>query len=537
MISALAVIAALVGVAAAIGLRTSSAPAEDGLLSNPNLDPGAALAQPAPPFTLTDQSGARVSLRAYRGKVVLLAFIDPDCTTICPLTTTAMSDAQRILGAAGRRDVALLAINANPTATSVARVRAYVRTHGLWGSWRFLTASRARLRRAWRAYGIEAELVHGLIDHTPALYVIDQRGLERRVYMTQASYSAVPQLGQLLAHEISNLLPSRPRVHSRLSYAQVPAITPGQRISLPRAGGGTIGLGPSQSPRLVLFFDTWNRETTRLGAQLERLSGYRRLAAADNLPSLTAVDEASVERSPRALPRFLKALSRPLSYPVAVDRSGRVADGYGVADEPWLELISARGRVLWHRDVSTSGWPSTKALAEDVRIALRRSPRAPGVLADARLRLAGSPPELAALHRQSDRLLGPTAALRARLRTLHGYPVVLNAWASWCDPCRAEARLLAAAAARYGRRAAFVGADTDDSASNAASFLAAHPLTYPSYQTTVGGIGAIAPVAGLPTTIFIGADGKVVHIHDGEYDTQAALDQDIARFALARGQP
>jgi len=106
--------------------------------------------------------------------------------------------------------------------------------------------------------------------------VIDQRGLERRVYVTQASYSAVPQLGQPLAHEISNLLPSHPHVHFRLSYAQVPAITPGQRISLPRAGGGTIELGPSQSPRLVLFFDTWNRETTRLGAQLERLSGYRR---------------------------------------------------------------------------------------------------------------------------------------------------------------------------------------------------------------------------------------------------------------------
>ena len=181
--------------------------------------------------------------------------------------------------------------------------------------------------------------------------------------------------------------------------------------------------------------------------------------------------------------------------------------------------------------------PSTRALAEDVRIALRHPPRAPGVLADTRLRLAGSPPELAALHRQSDRLLGSTAALPARLRTLRGYPVVLNAWASWCDPCRAEARLLAAAATRQGRRAAFVGADTDDSASNAASFLAAHPLTYPSYQTTVGGIGAIAPVAGLPTTIFIGADGEVVHIHDGEYDAQGALDQDIARFALARGQP
>jgi thiol-disulfide isomerase/thioredoxin len=53
--------------------------------------------------------------------------------------------------------------------------------------------------------------------------------------------------------------------------------------------------------------------------------------------------------------------------------------------------------------------------------------------------LAGSPPPLAALHEQGGALLeGGARALRARLRALKGYPVVINKWASWCVPCKDE---------------------------------------------------------------------------------------------------
>jgi cytochrome oxidase Cu insertion factor (SCO1/SenC/PrrC family) len=70
--------------------------------ANPNLDPGSSLgATPAPDFTLTSQYGQAVSLRSFRGKVVILAFTDSQCTTVCPLTSQSMLVAKDLLGSAG----------------------------------------------------------------------------------------------------------------------------------------------------------------------------------------------------------------------------------------------------------------------------------------------------------------------------------------------------------------------------------------------------------------------------------------------------
>lgn len=529
-----AVIAAVaVAVAVSADLTRSRGSTRAALESNPMLDPGTPLDRPAPNFTLTDQFGRRVSLAAYRGKVVVLAFVDPRCTTVCPLTTTAMLDAKRLLGAAGSR-VALLGVGANPMATAIQDVRAYSEVHQMMGAWHFLTAPLPALKRVWAAYGIEAALIRGMIDHTPALYVIDPAGRERRVYMTQQSYAAVGQLGQLLAQEISSLLPGHPPVRSDLSYAEISAIDPGTPIALPRAGGGTVSLGPGPSPRLVLFFDTWDSEVTSLSRQLDALDRYEAAASTGRLPPLIAVDEASVEPSSSALARFLDGLARPLSYPVALDTSGRLADGYGVQDEPWLVLVSPAGEILWQHDVSTRGWLGETALVERVRSALARAPKA-YPLGAAASRLAGSPAALTLLHEQASELLGSQGTLDMRLEELRGYPIVLNVWASWCGPCRQEFSLFAAASGRYGHRVAFLGADTDDSAGDARAFLRQHPVSYPSYQTTTEAMRSLVDLEGLPTTIFIGPAGKVLDVHTGQYGSQAALDQDVERYALGGG--
>ena len=493
-----------------------------------SLDPGTKLTGQAPDFKLTDQFGAPVSLSSFRGKVVILAFNDSECTTVCPLTTTAMVGARRLLGAAGSK-VQLLGIDANPTATSVKDVRAYSEVHGMTHDWHFLTGSRAQLRRVWRAYHIEVAIERGQVDHTPALFVINPAGGLAKLYLTQMSYSSVDQQAQLLAQEASSLLPGHPAVASKIPYVQVPAIAPTDSVALPRSGGGTVSLGPG-APRLLLFFASWDRQVTDLGAQLEALERYQHTAQTAGLPTLTAVDEGSVEPSADALPRFLAALSRPLSFPVAIDRSGRVADGYGVQDEPWLVLVSHSGQPLWYDDVSTNGWPSTAALVSRVRGAMTQTPGGAGAAA-AQALLAGSPPALAGLHRQAAQLLGSQSALEARLRTLRGFPVVVNAWASWCTPCREEFALFASASARYGRQIAFLGVDTDDSPSAAKAFLAQHPVSYPSYQSGSTDLRSLAQVEGLPTTIYLDRAGKVVYVHTGQYDSQGTLDQDITGYA------
>jgi len=364
-----------VGIGAVIAVAGSSTKAtipvadtQTPAVANPNLDPGARLNAVAPDFTLTDQFGKRVSLHSLRGKVVVLSFNDPECTTICPLTTTAMLRAKQLLGPAAS-EVALIGVGANPEKTQVKWVRAYSKAHGMMHKWRFLTGSLAELKRVWHSYYIAAAVVNGAIDHTPATYVIGPTGRESRLYQTVMAYSSVNQLGYELAQSIAALLPGHPHLHGTVPLSQVAVDGPRNAVTLPRMGGGSVRLGPGSGPHLVLFFDTWETEVTNLSAQLEALNRYQARARRDGLPPLVAIDEGGVEASPQALPRFLHSLPHPLSYPVVVDRTGTVADGYRVQDSPWLELVSGKGRFLFYEDLAVKGWPTLEQLLEQVHAA------------------------------------------------------------------------------------------------------------------------------------------------------------------------
>ncbi|MGH2976902.1 MAG: SCO family protein [Gaiellaceae bacterium] len=340
--------------------------------AKPQLDPGARLnAVAAPDFTLTDQFDKRVSLRSLRGKVVVLTFNDPKCTTICPLTTTALLHAKKLLGPAASR-VDLIGVGANPDATGVKWVRAYSRAHRMMRAWHFLTGSLPELKRVWRAYHIYAAVVRGSVDHTPATYVIGANGRESRLYETAMAYSSVNQLGYEIAQSIAALLPGHPHVHGKESPDEPVLYGPRDAVTLPRAGGGSIRLGPGSGTHLVLFFDSWETEVTDLRAQLDALNRYQVAAKRKGLPPLVAIDEDGVEASPRALPRLLHSLPRRLSYPVAVDHSGAVADGYRVQDSPWLELVSDKGRFLFYVDLAVKGWPRLQKLLATVTTALAR---------------------------------------------------------------------------------------------------------------------------------------------------------------------
>ncbi len=157
---------------------------------------------------------------------------------------------------------------------------------------------------------------------------------------------------------------------------------------------------------------------------------------------------------------------------------------------------------------------------------------APFDLQSAKARLAGSPAPLAALHAQSGELLaGGVPAFRSRLRALRGHPVVINKWASWCNPCRAEFPAMQRAATDRGRTVAFVGLNSGDSRQPAKRFLASFPTPFPSYLDPDEDIArAIEAPANYPVTVFLDAKGKPAFIHQGAYRSSAAIETDIDRY-------
>lgn len=151
--------------------------------------------------------------------------------------------------------------------------------------------------------------------------------------------------------------------------------------------------------------------------------------------------------------------------------------------------------------------------------------------------LAGAPAPLAGLYSQANRLLpGGTDAFEARIARLKGYPVVVNVWASWCGPCRFEFPTLQKLSARYGKRVAFLGVNSQDSDANAEEFLAEAPVPYPSYTDPDKGlIESLGGIGGLPDTAFYDRDGKLLHLQQGAYADNAALEADVRRYALKSG--
>ena len=123
---------------------------------------------------------------------------------------------------------------------------------------------------------------------------------------------------------------------------------------------------------------------------------------------------------------------------------------------------------------------------------------------------------------------------RVSLAELRGYPVVLNFWASWCIPCKAEAPRLAEAARLHAGRVAFLGIDIQDFTSDAHRFLRRYRANYVSVRdggsTTYDRYG----LTGIPETYYLDRRGRILAHSVGEVSTRE-LEHGIALIAGSSG--
>jgi cytochrome oxidase Cu insertion factor (SCO1/SenC/PrrC family) len=165
-----------------------------------------ALNTPAPPFSLTDQHGRPVSLATLRGHVVALTFLDPVCTSDCPLIAQEFRETdQRLAGESDHVD--FVAIVANPIYRSASFTNAFDRQENLTHlpNWYFLTGSVRSLQQVWNSYGVLVQTVGNgaMVAHSDLAFVIDANGHERDALIDD------PGPTQVFASSFSSLLLSR----------------------------------------------------------------------------------------------------------------------------------------------------------------------------------------------------------------------------------------------------------------------------------------------------------------------------------------
>ena len=187
---------------------------------NPNADPILAVAVdgtpntvdiPAPGFHLVDQDGRPASLSGLRGRVVVLTFLDPVCTSDCPFIAQEFRDANTLLGSDSHR-VVFVSVVTNEIYRSTAIIKAFDLQEGLehMRNWLFLTGSLPALERVWDDYGIVADVAPAgaMVAHSELAYLIDPAGHTRVVLSAEPGNGAASSssFSVYLATEIQRVI-------------------------------------------------------------------------------------------------------------------------------------------------------------------------------------------------------------------------------------------------------------------------------------------------------------------------------------------
>jgi cytochrome oxidase Cu insertion factor (SCO1/SenC/PrrC family) len=131
-----------------------------------------------PNVTLPSYRGGTVGLRAQRGKVLLVTFLDTKCTESCPIIAGEIGSALPLLSSAERRQVKALAITVDPRLDTPATIRSFLRRRHALGKLDFLIGSVKDLRPVWEAFHVLPAIDTGNADvHSADVRVFDPTGV------------------------------------------------------------------------------------------------------------------------------------------------------------------------------------------------------------------------------------------------------------------------------------------------------------------------------------------------------------------------
>jgi cytochrome oxidase Cu insertion factor (SCO1/SenC/PrrC family) len=166
---------------------------------------------PAPQFTLTDQTGRDVSLKSLSGHVVVLTFLDPVCTSDCPLIAQELRITDQMLGA-NATGVDLVAVVNNPLYNTTAFTAAFDEQEGLdhLPNWIFLTGSLPQLENVWNDYGEQSAVspAGAMVAHSDIVYIIDARGRTREILDSDpgdGTSATTSSFSTLLANQVQHI--------------------------------------------------------------------------------------------------------------------------------------------------------------------------------------------------------------------------------------------------------------------------------------------------------------------------------------------
>jgi protein SCO1 len=147
----------------------------------------------APDFELRNQDGERVSMRALRGRPVIVTFLYTHCEDTCPIQAQTVRGALDDLG----HDVPALAVAVDPPNDTARSARKFLAEQRVSGRLDFVLGSRAQLRPVWDGFGIRPQSVTE--EHNARITLVDARGIQR------VGYPGSEATPERLAHDLALL--------------------------------------------------------------------------------------------------------------------------------------------------------------------------------------------------------------------------------------------------------------------------------------------------------------------------------------------